>query len=307
VVSALYNTFARLPPTCNLAKKGTNATKTPTPTAPTIAWEEASVKFSVVTISYNQVRFLERAILSVLTQKGVEFEYIIVDPGSTDGSREIIERYRNAFAHLIFEKDYGPADGLNKALARVSGDFFVYINSDDELLPDALSKMAAALSKDPRLDVVYSNGRVLDADGNFVRRVYSARRFTPALYARGLAVIVQQASCLRTAMLRTVGGFNKDNRTSWDGEAFLDIALAGGRFTRIWDDWGVFRIYPGSISGSGRLNKAYQLDCARMFRKTFGRPAELRDGLATTALYILTRLTDLRRLYHSALSLFGRS
>ncbi len=265
------------------------------------------VTFSVVTISYNQSKFLERAIRSVLAQKGAEFEYIIVDPGSTDGSREIIERYREAFAHVIFDKDEGPADGLNKALARASGVFFVYINSDDELLPGALSKMAAALGRAPQLDVAYANGCVLDADGNFVRRIYSARRFTPSLHARGLAAIVQQASCTRTAKLRAVGGFNKCNRTSWDGEAFLDIALAGGRFARTWDDWGVFRIYPGSISGGGRLNEAYRSDCARLFRKTFGRPADRCDGLATIALYILTRLADFSRLRQSALSFFGKN
>ena len=263
------------------------------------------MRFSVVTISYNQSQFLELAILSVLAQKGVEFEYIVVDPGSTDGSREIIERYRDAFAHVIFDKDEGPADGLNKALAHASGDFFVYINSDDELLPDALAKMAMALGKDPRLDVVYANGHVLDSNGNFIRRTYSAKWFTPALHARGLATIVQQASCMRTAKLRAIGGFNKDNRTSWDGEAFLDIGLAGGRFARVWDDWGVFRIYPGSISGSGRLNDDYQIDCGRLFEKTFGRPAKLRDRFATAALYIFTRLTDFPRLYHSVLSLLG--
>ena len=263
------------------------------------------MKFSVATISYNQSTFLERAIQSVLAQKDIEFEYIIVDPGSTDGSREIIDRYRDAFAHLILDEDEGPADGLNKALALASGDYFVFINSDDELLPGALSKMEAALRKDPRLDVVYANGHVLDADGNFVRRTYSARWFTPALHARGLATIVQQASCIRTAKLREVGGFNKDNHTSWDGEAFLDIALAGGRFTRIWDDWGVFRIYSGSISGSGRLNDAYQKDCARLFRKTFGRQMDSRDKFAIAMLYLLTRITDFSRLQHSTLSLLG--
>jgi glycosyltransferase involved in cell wall biosynthesis len=264
------------------------------------------MKVSVVTISYNQANFLERALRSVVQQEGVDLEYIVVDPGSTDGSRDIIERYRDKIDHVIYDKDEGPADGLNKALNRAGGEFFVYINSDDELMPGALSKMAEALSKDPRLDVVYSNGRVLDADGNFIKRIYSARRFTAALHARGLATLVQQASCMRTAKLRAVGGFNKANRTSWDGEAFFDIALAGGRFARIWDEWGVFRLHPGSISGSGRLTEAYRSDCARLFERAFGRQASLRDRLATTTLYIWTRSTDFARLRHFALALLGR-
>ena len=73
------------------------------------------MKFSVVTISYNQARFLERAIVSVLAQSGVELEYIVVDPGSTDGSRDIIERYRERIAHVVYEKDHGPPTASTRA------------------------------------------------------------------------------------------------------------------------------------------------------------------------------------------------
>jgi len=93
------------------------------------------MKFSIVTISYNQAQFLEKAILSVLNQEGVGLEYIVVDPGSTDGSREIIERYRDRFGHVVFEKDHGPADGLNKGFQYATGDVYGYLNSDDVLLP----------------------------------------------------------------------------------------------------------------------------------------------------------------------------
>ncbi|MCW1843786.1 glycosyltransferase [Prosthecomicrobium hirschii] len=70
------------------------------------------MKFSVVAISFNQAEFLERAMCSVLTQTGVDVECIVADPGSTDGSREIIERYRDQLAHVVFEKDEGLADSL---------------------------------------------------------------------------------------------------------------------------------------------------------------------------------------------------
>ena len=82
---------------------------------------------SIVTLSYNQAEFLERAIRSVVEQDYADIEYIVVDPGSTDGSREIIERYRDRISTVILDPDDGPADGLNKGFAAATGDIFAYI------------------------------------------------------------------------------------------------------------------------------------------------------------------------------------
>ena len=100
------------------------------------------MKFSIVTISFNQAPYLETAIRSVLDQNYPDLEYIIVDPGSTDGSRDIIERFRSRFAKIIFEPDQGPGDGLNKGFAHATGDILGYLNSDDALLPGALNGAA---------------------------------------------------------------------------------------------------------------------------------------------------------------------
>ena len=88
------------------------------------------MKISVVTISYNQAHYLERCLDSVLSQDGVELEYIVVDAYSSDGSREILERYRDRLSTLIVEKDNGPPDGLNKGFSHATGDIFYYLNSD---------------------------------------------------------------------------------------------------------------------------------------------------------------------------------
>ena len=95
------------------------------------------MKISIVTISYNQEKYLRECIESILNQKDCELEYIVVDPGSTDGSRELIESYGDRILH-VFERDNGPADGLNKGFAKATGDIYGFINSDDYLLPQAL-------------------------------------------------------------------------------------------------------------------------------------------------------------------------
>ena len=94
-------------------------------------------RVSIVTISYNQAQFLERTILSVLDQDYPEIEYIVVDPGSTDGSREIIERYGSRISKVILRPDRGAADGLNSGFAEASGQILGFLNSDDTLLPGA--------------------------------------------------------------------------------------------------------------------------------------------------------------------------
>ena len=92
------------------------------------------MKVSIVTISFNQARFLRRAITSVLSQDYPDIEYIVVDPGSTDGSREIINAYGPRLASVIFDPDDGPADGLNRGFQLATGDVLAYINADDALL-----------------------------------------------------------------------------------------------------------------------------------------------------------------------------
>src|ERR1700685_847119 len=116
---------------------------------PTANGGELPMKFSVVTISFNQRQYLEEALRSVLTQDYPAIEYIVVDPVSTDGSRELIESFASQLARVIFEPDRGAADGLNNGFQHASGDIFGFLNSDDVLLPGVMSNVAHALGKTP--------------------------------------------------------------------------------------------------------------------------------------------------------------
>lgn len=251
-------------------------------------------KFTIVTESFNQGEYLERTIQSVITQHDAEIEYIIVDPGSTDGSREIIDRYRAHFAHVLLDPDRGPSDGLNRALALATGDYFISLNADDEIAPCALSEARQYLRKMP-VDVLYGNGTAIDPQGKVLRAIYSESRVSPDLYARGLGIIVEQAAFVKMAAIRRVGGYNVENHTCWDGELFFDIARAGGTFKRVWRNWGRFRIYPTSISGSGRQAEQNRSDRLRMRRKlprNYDSPAQ---RLLTVALWLMLRTYDCRR------------
>src|SRR4051794_6060448 len=140
------------------------------------------MRVTMVTISFNQAAYLERAMQSVLTQSYPDIEYIVVDPGSTDGSREIIQRYQDRLAAVLLEADSGPAEGLNRGFALASGDVLGYLNSDDVLLPDAIAGAVHAFRENPSADVVYGHGYVVD-ENDVTLRPFHSRRFTLWRYA----------------------------------------------------------------------------------------------------------------------------
>lgn len=240
--------------------------------------DRRAVKFSIVTISFNQAQFLERAIRSVIEQDYPDVEYIIVDPGSTDGSRDIIAQYQSWFARVILEPDAGAADGLNKGFAAASGDMFGFLNSDDALLPGALHEAAALLQSNPDVDVVSGDCEVIDGYGNLLRISHSDR-FSLNRYAYGAGILMQPSTFFRAAAYRRTAGFNRANRSNWDGELFVDMAQAGARFARSRRVWSQYRIHGTSITGTGKMDAAIAAYRERMFHAIVGRPWRTRDRL----------------------------
>jgi glycosyltransferase involved in cell wall biosynthesis len=240
-------------------------------------------RLSIVTISFNQARFLRQAMDSVLGQDHRDVEYVVVDPGSTDGSRDIIAGYGSRVHKMVLEPDEGAADGLNKGFALATGEIFGFLNSDDEFLPGALRTVDAAFRRRPSADMISGCGFIVDEAGERTRRLVPTP-LTVTEYLYGAATVFQQGTFFRRECFGKVGGFNVANRTSWDGELFLDMVNAGCRHEVIRDDLALFRIYPGSISGSGRAMDAYRADSARVFEKTLGRPPRRTDRMLGAAL-----------------------
>jgi glycosyltransferase involved in cell wall biosynthesis len=96
---------------------------------------ESIPKISIVTPSFNQGDFLEETILSVLSQKYPNLEYIIIDGGSTDNSIEIISKYKDQLAYWVSERDTGQYEAINKGFAKSTGEIMAWINSDDKYMP----------------------------------------------------------------------------------------------------------------------------------------------------------------------------
>jgi glycosyltransferase involved in cell wall biosynthesis len=245
-----------------------------------VGWngELQQMKFSIVTLAFKQRKYLREAMDSVLNQDYPSIEYIVVEPGSNDGSREIIEDYGDRISCKIYEPDKGAADGLNNGFARATGDVFAFLNGDDLLLPGAIRKVADFLEKNPDVDLIMGNGFISDAEGKPVRHV-KASGFSVNRYMLGGCTWLQQSTFFRRAAFEATGGFNLQNRSCWDGELFVTMLSKGAKVGFLNSDLGVFRVHGASITGSGRLEQIYRDDSARIFRNLKGRDLQARDRL----------------------------
>lgn len=126
----------------------------------------STVKISIVTPSYNQAEYLEETIQSVLNQRYPDLEYIIVDGGSSDNSKDIIDKYSSKLYWYVSEPDNGQADAINKGMSRASGEICAFLNSDDLYLPGALQLVATYFEQNPTCnwvcgDTVYFGENIL--------------------------------------------------------------------------------------------------------------------------------------------------
>jgi glycosyltransferase involved in cell wall biosynthesis len=123
-------------------------------------------RITIVTPSYNQGRYLEKTILSVLDQRYPNLEFIIMDGGSSDDSVDIIKRYEKFLAHWVSEKDGGQAEAINRGFKLSSGDVLGWLNSDDYLEPGALKTVAEHAQRFPEAGAFVGHGRIVDAAGH---------------------------------------------------------------------------------------------------------------------------------------------
>jgi glycosyltransferase involved in cell wall biosynthesis len=160
---------------------------------------------SIVTCSYQQARFLDATMRSVLAQQYPALEYIVVDGGSDDGSKAIIERHANKLAWWVSEPDHGQTDALIKGFAQAHGDICGWLCSDDLLLPQALQRVSAYFRDHPEVDVVFGDSLWIDANGALIKpkREMPFNRF---VFLHGYNYVPQPSTFWRRSLYEQVGG-----------------------------------------------------------------------------------------------------
>lgn len=181
---------------------------------------------SIITPSYGQAAYLEECLASVAGQLRSGDEHIVVDGGSADGSREIIERHAARLKWWCCERDAGQSDAINKGLAHAEGTAFTWVNSDDALWPGALKLVAAAFDADPAL--IAFGGRVVHRDAHGDRVFEPLNDARDALQLFRDPVINQPATWYRTEVVREIGGVDAALRYVMDVELWWQVLFRHG-------------------------------------------------------------------------------
>ena len=120
---------------------------------------------SIVTPSFNQARYLEQTMRSVLEQDYPHIEYLVIDGASKDGSVDIIQKYESQLAYWVSEKDSGQAEAINKGISRATGEIVAWINSDDYYLPGVVSSAVKVFEENPDVVLIYGDMLAVDENG----------------------------------------------------------------------------------------------------------------------------------------------
>ncbi|HJS19926.1 MAG TPA: glycosyltransferase family 2 protein [Anaerolineales bacterium] len=198
-------------------------------------------KVSIITPSFNQGRFLEASIRSVLEQDYPNIEYIVVDGGSKDESVEIIKKYQNHLTWWVSEKDRGHADALNKGFSHASGEILAWLNSDDIYFPSAVSEAVAVLTSRPQAGMVYGDADLIDDSGTTVGQ-FASRQTSYRQMLRGSVHIPQATTFYRAGLWRQVGPLDLSLFFSFDYDLWVKLAKAS-QILYVPKRWAKFRIH----------------------------------------------------------------
>lgn len=178
------------------------------------------LRISVVTPSFNMARYLPSTIESTLDNLGPDDEYFIIDGGSTDGSKEIIESYSDRLTGWISEPDHGYADALKKGFARVSGDILCWINAGDLLLPGALDT-ARKLIGETGAQFIFGDDFNID-ESDFVITLSRGRSLNlRKSMVYGGWTPLQDACFWRRDLYQQIGGIDASLKYAADYDLFL--------------------------------------------------------------------------------------
>jgi len=179
-------------------------------------------KVSIVTVSLNAAAYIETAIKSVRAQTYPHIEHVMIDGGSTDGTLDIINTYRDGIGYFVSEPDSGLYNAMNKGITAATGDILFFLNADDRFCDDnVIEDVVSVFNRNPDLDIVYGN-LIWDWSGKMVRRKQPST-ITREFLAR--TTVLHQTIFVRRKVFGVTGGFSEHHKVVSDYEWVLKVFL----------------------------------------------------------------------------------
>jgi len=205
---------------------------------------------SIVTVTFNRVKYLEETILSVKNQDYPNLEHIIIDGGSTDGTVELLKRYEREYnMKWISKKDKGITDALNKGFKMARGEILCWIDSDDIYLPGAIKEVMSLFKKYPKIDLVFGDIIIIDNKGQKIDYIkYTDFDFNAWVYEGG--GMNPAASFWRKSLYEKVGGLNEKYMWSPDIYFFTQAGSFSANFFHVRKFLSKYRYHLGQILGN---------------------------------------------------------
>lgn len=198
--------------------------------------------FSVITVVRNAVSTIEDCIKSVENQSFRDFEYIVVDSLSDDGTSELISKHLDSIDKYVREKDSGIYDAMNKAIAMCEGEYIGIINADDAYFEDSLKRIHAAITKNPEAEIIYGGVEFLSPGTGSLLVDHSNLAQT----------MIAHPSCfVSTHTYRELGAFDSSFKIAADYEFMLRAFSAGVVFHNTGENLAKYR--PGGASAKHRF------------------------------------------------------
>ncbi len=204
--------------------------------------EKKTPLVTIVTPSFNQGKYIERTILSVLGQSYANVEYWVMDGGSTDETVSILEKYEDRIAGWVSEKDKGQTDAINKGFARANGEILAWINSDDVLKPNAVAEAVDYLMAHPEVGLVYGDATFIDANDEVIGKFPAAQTDAKKL-RQGYVHVPQQSAYWRAELWREVGPLDDSIYFAMDYDLWCRLAEVSEVKYLPGRDWGAFRLH----------------------------------------------------------------
>ncbi len=200
-------------------------------------------KISVIVPSFNQEKYLELTLRSIIDQNYPKLELIVIDGGSKDGSINIIREYQQYMKFWCSEPDGGQTQGIIKGFTHATGEILCFLNSDDLFEPRALTEVGEYFSEHPEADAVYGDTLWIDATGKVIRH-HKEIPFNRFIWLYTYNYIPGMSMFWRRDIYDRVGGFDPFYQLAFDADLWIRLSDAGGKIKHVTRCWSQMRFYP---------------------------------------------------------------